>query len=75
MALRSETPLSGGEPALGGGRIGHGGAYSTNSVYDTKRQLIMIFLVQHAGWPNAEGQKILPTFQRVAIQAFAPEPR
>lgn len=55
----------------GGGRIGHGGAYSTNSNYDQDRQLITIFLVQHAGWP-ADGKKILPAFQAAAEEAFAP---
>ena len=57
--------------STGGGRIGHGGAYSTNSTYDQKRQLITIFLVQHAGWPNEGGGKILPTFEQAALKAFA----
>jgi len=33
------------------------------------RQLIMIFLVQHAGWPG-DGVKILPAFQAAAAEAF-----
>lgn len=57
--------------ATGGGKIGHGGAYSTNSAIDTQRQLITVFLVQHAGW-NAEGKKILPAFLKAATDAFAP---
>jgi CubicO group peptidase (beta-lactamase class C family) len=57
---------------LGGGRVGHGGAYSTNSGYDAQHGLITIFLVQHAGWPNADGKKIQPTFEQAAIKAFAP---
>jgi CubicO group peptidase (beta-lactamase class C family) len=51
--------------STGGGQIGHGGAYSTNSSYDPQRQLITIFLVQHAGWAG-DGAKALPTFQAAA---------
>jgi hypothetical protein len=29
-----------------------------------------LFLVQHAGWPNESGNRILATFQQAAIQAF-----
>ena len=53
-----------------GGPFGHGGAYSTNMQIDPARQLILIFLVQHAGWPNESGNRILATFQQAAIQAF-----
>jgi CubicO group peptidase (beta-lactamase class C family) len=56
--------------STGGGSIGHGGAYSTNSSWDPEQQLITIFLVQHAGWPNASGAKILPTFKQAAVKAF-----
>jgi CubicO group peptidase (beta-lactamase class C family) len=54
-----------------GNRVGHGGAYSTDSCFDKKRGLIMIFLVQHAGWPKG-GDKILGAFQKAATDAFAP---
>ncbi len=54
-----------------GGPFGHGGAYSTNMQIDPQRQLILIFMVQHAGWPNASGNQIFPTFQQAAFQAFA----
>jgi len=53
-----------------GGRIGHGGAYNTNSSFDQAKGLITIFLVQHAGWSD-EGKKILPAFQKAATEAFA----
>jgi CubicO group peptidase (beta-lactamase class C family) len=56
-----------------GKRIGHGGAYNTNSSIDTEHQLIEIFLVQHAGW-TAEGKKIMPAFWDAATKAFAPAP-
>lgn len=32
--------------------FGHGGAYSTNMSVDTRRGLITVFMVQHAGWPG-----------------------
>ena len=53
-----------------GGKIGHGGAYNTNSSFDSAKGLITIFLVQHAGWSD-EGKKILPAFQKAATEAFA----
>lgn len=56
--------------STGGASVGHGGAYSTNSSWDREQQLITIFLVQHAGWPNESGQKILPTFKQAAVKAF-----
>lgn len=61
--------------SVGGGRIGHGGAYSTNSAYDTAQQLITIFLVQHAGWRNEDGKKIQPAFVQAATKAFGTTPR
>jgi CubicO group peptidase (beta-lactamase class C family) len=57
----------------GGGKIGHGGAYSTNSSYDPARNLITIFLVQHAGWAE-EGKQIQPAFQKAASEAFGSAP-
>ena len=55
-----------------GNKIGHGGAYNTNSYYDVDRGLILIFLVQHAGWKD-EGKKIQPAFQNAALKEFAPK--
>ena len=51
--------------------FGHGGAYSTNSFADTQRGLILIWLVQHAGFPG-EGNKSQEAFKRAAFEAFAP---
>ena len=56
--------------STGGGQIGHGGAYSTNTSIDQQHQLITVFLVQHAGWSDS-GATILPTFQQAAVEAFA----
>ncbi len=40
----------------GDGRFGHGGAMATHMLIDTKRGLITVFLVQHAGFPGDGGQ-------------------
>jgi CubicO group peptidase (beta-lactamase class C family) len=36
--------------------FGHGGAYSTTTSADTKNGLILVWLVQHAGFPGKRGQ-------------------
>ncbi|MDB5336042.1 MAG: estB 3 [Planctomycetaceae bacterium] len=51
--------------------FGHGGAFSTNSTADTKRGLIFVWLVQHAGFPG-EGGKSQDAFRKTANEAFAP---
>jgi CubicO group peptidase (beta-lactamase class C family) len=55
--------------STGGGSFGHGGAYSTNMVIDSKRGLIMIFLVQHAGFPG-DGGNSRAAFEKVARELF-----
>lgn len=49
--------------------FGHGGAYSTNSFADTKRERIYIWLVQHAGFPG-QGGKAQDAFRNSANEAF-----
>lgn len=56
--------------ATGGRRFGHGGAYSTNSYFDREHGLIIIWLVQHAGFPG-EGAKSQEAFRQAAISRFA----
>jgi CubicO group peptidase (beta-lactamase class C family) len=56
-------------PAVAG-PCGHGGAYSTNLWIDPDRNLVTVFMVQHAGFPNNEGGKIRQTFEQAAIAAF-----
>ena len=56
----------------GGHNIGHGGAYSTNSHIDTQSGLILIWLVQHAGFPGA-GNTSQAAFDRAAVEEFAPK--
>ena len=55
--------------STGGDRIGHGGAYSTNSYLDTKNGLIFIWLVQHAGFPGKGGES-QEAFRRAALEGF-----
>jgi len=46
--------------STGGGTFGHGGAMATNMTIDPKRGLVIVWLVQHAGFPgngkNAQGE-------------------
>ena len=48
---------------------GHGGAYATNMTLDRKRGLILIYMVQHAGFPGDRG-KGFDTFKQAAREAF-----
>lgn len=50
-------------------RFGHAGAYSTNSFADTEHGLVLIWLVQHAGFPG-EGGKAQGAFVQAAIEHF-----
>lgn len=54
-----------------GGSFGHGGALSTNMQIDPQKGLVLVYLVQHAGYAGTDGGKILPTFQKTAAEAFA----
>ena len=56
--------------STGGDRIGHGGAYSTNSDIDTKSGLIFIWLVQHAGFPGKGGES-QEAFRRAVLESIA----
>jgi CubicO group peptidase (beta-lactamase class C family) len=55
--------------SAGGDNFGHGGALSTNMTVNTKYGLVMVFLVQHAGFPG-DGSKSLGAFQKAAVEAF-----
>jgi CubicO group peptidase (beta-lactamase class C family) len=52
------------------GNCGHGGAYSTNMSIDPAKRLITVYMVQHAGYPGADGGKVHPTFVAAALEAF-----
>ena len=50
--------------------FGHGGALSTHMTIDKKHGLVLVYLVQHAGYANADGGEIQPTFNKAAIERF-----
>lgn len=58
--------------STGGDKIGHGGAYSTNSYIDKQHGLILIWLVQHNGFPGT-GNTSQDAFRRAAIKNFSKE--
>jgi CubicO group peptidase (beta-lactamase class C family) len=51
------------------GGFGHGGAYATNMTVDTKRGLITVFMVQHAGFPG-NGSQSQAAFRSAAEREF-----
>ena len=55
--------------STGGDSFGHGGALSTNHNIDTKRGLITVFLVQHAGFPK-NGNESQGAFRKAAEAQF-----
>jgi CubicO group peptidase (beta-lactamase class C family) len=55
--------------AVSGDTFGHGGAYATDMQINTKHGLVLIYLVQHAGFPG-EGGKAKGAFQQAAIREF-----
>jgi CubicO group peptidase (beta-lactamase class C family) len=55
--------------ATGGNSFGHGGAFATNMTIDTKRGLITVWMVQHAGFPGNGGQS-QAAFRKAAEEAF-----
>ena len=57
-------------PKQPGGPVGHGGAYSTNMSIDPAKQLVLVLMMQHAGFPGADGPKIQPTFTKAAMERF-----
>ncbi|HSI12025.1 MAG TPA: serine hydrolase domain-containing protein [Chthoniobacter sp.] len=61
--------------AVNGATFGHGGAYSTNISVDPQLNLVLVFMVQNAGWRNDDGKKIQPAFTAAAVKTFgAPHP-
>jgi CubicO group peptidase (beta-lactamase class C family) len=53
------------------GSFGHGGAYGTDMRIDPKSGLITVYMIQHAGFAEPGGGKILETFKKAAREAFA----
>jgi len=52
------------------GSCGHGGAYATNMSIDPEKQLITVYMVQHAGFPGIDGAKIHEAFVKAANEVF-----
>jgi CubicO group peptidase (beta-lactamase class C family) len=52
-----------------GGGYGHGGAYATNMTIDPKSGLVLVFMVQHAGFPG-NGKQCQAEFKKAAVRAF-----
>ena len=59
--------------SVGGGGFGHGGALATNMNIDPARGLVIVWLVQHGGYPG-EGGKAQGAFRKVAEEMFAKKP-
>ena len=52
--------------SVGAGTYGHGGAYATDMMVDTKRGLVVVYLVQHAGFVG-DGGKAKGAFHQAAL--------
>lgn len=50
---------------------GHGGAHATNMQIDRKHGLVLVWMVQHNGFPG-NGGKSQEAFKQAALAAFAP---
>ena len=55
---------------VNGATFGHGGAFSTEISIDPQMGLVLVFMVQNAGWRNDDGKKILPAFKDAAVKTF-----
>src|SRR5262249_14519933 len=49
--------------------LGQGGAYATSMMIDSKRGLVLVFLVQHAGFPG-NGAQSRAAFEKAARERF-----
>jgi CubicO group peptidase (beta-lactamase class C family) len=55
--------------SVSGSKFGHGGAYATDMSVDRERGLVLIFLVQHAGFLG-DGAKSKDAFTRAALEKY-----
>jgi CubicO group peptidase (beta-lactamase class C family) len=62
------TTKEGGEDSLSVGSYGHGGAYATQMWVDPVRELVVILMVQHGGFPFDAGKKINPTVLKAGLE-------
>ncbi len=57
---------------LSPGTFGHGGAYATQSWADPKKDLILVLMIQRAGFPNGDNSPVRGAFQKAAVAALEP---
>jgi CubicO group peptidase (beta-lactamase class C family) len=55
--------------AVGPDGCGHGGAYATNMQIDRRRGLVLVWMVQHNGFPG-NGGRSQDAFKQAAVAAF-----
>ncbi|MBI3415319.1 MAG: beta-lactamase family protein [Verrucomicrobia bacterium] len=55
---------------LSPGTYGHGGAYATQSWADPKKDLILVLMIQRAGFPNGDNSPVRRAFQEAAVAAM-----
>jgi len=55
---------------LSAGTFGHGGAYATQSWADPQRDLILVLMIQRAGFPNGDDSPVRRAFQETAVQSI-----
>jgi CubicO group peptidase (beta-lactamase class C family) len=55
-----------------GDSFGHGGAHSTQMNIDPQKKLVLVFMVQHAGFPGGDNGKVHGAFVNAAKKKFAP---
>ncbi len=67
VSKKIEPGSTGPAPA---GACGHGGAYSTDLSIDPENGLVLVYMVQHAGYAGPDGGKIKPTFDRAARDTY-----
>lgn len=68
----STTRRSRGAPGTGvPGPCGHGGAYDTHLDLDPGRKLVLVYMVQRAGYTGEENGAIYTAFRKAAESAFA----
>jgi CubicO group peptidase (beta-lactamase class C family) len=53
---------------LSAGTYGHGGAYATQSWADPKRGIIVVMMIQRAGFPNGDNSPVRKGFQEAVKQ-------
>jgi len=52
--------------SLSAGTYGHGGAYATQSWADPKRGIIVVMMIQRAGFRNGDNSPVRKGFQEAA---------